>query len=131
MDIKQIFGDFFAQYVEETGKTYLSYVTTSSYRPGNPKTNPHAIMGNAMDITLRTNKDYSAITEYKELLNYCRKNWKWCAGADLTPQPTIPGGRGNVHIHLDLNGTERAKNPFFFIEDNGLYQKELKEGDEI
>lgn len=106
-------------------KPSLRYVVTSKDRPDDPNGSPHKIPGNAMDLTLRTGKDYSGMKEYKDLMKYMFDNWQYRAGADLTPS------NGNVHIHLDMGLTQATKMPYFFVEDSGRFIKQIKSKEEI
>lgn len=119
-DVKFIFDDFFSRYCSSKNYRYLTYVITSTFRKGNPKTNPHAVKGNAMDITLRYMGDYAGIKEYNKLFVYMLENWPYRAGIDNT--------HGNIHIHLDLGRTrpQGQEFPYFFKEDNCKWQKEIK-----
>jgi len=121
--IKETFDKFFKQYIKETKKTNLKYVITSSDRQGNSKTNPHAIPGNALDITLRLLNDYAPISEYNQLFAYMLNHWQFRAGIDNTV--------GNIHIHLDLGLTQTTKLPYFFKEDNQIWQYEITRVEQI
>lgn len=121
-NIKKIFKKFFEEYKIETGKGHLSYVTTSTYRRGS-KTNPHAIRGNAIDFTLRTNGSYSTIFEYNEIFKYMIDNWPYRAGIDNT--------WGNIHIHIDLGKTKVTDMPFFFKEDNQRFLYRITNHSEV
>lgn len=110
--IGNIFQSFFEQYKKDTARPSLRYVVTSTDRKGNPDTNPHAVPGNAIDVTLRTGKEYAPISEYNELFAYMMDNWPYRAGIDNT--------WGNIHIHIDLGRVlpSGQKMPYFFKEDN-------------
>lgn len=116
--IKDIWTLFFIEYIKGSNKNKLRYVITSEYRPGNKKSNPHAISGNALDITLRWDGEYAPIKEYNDLFIYMLGTWPYRAGIDNT--------HGNIHIHLDLGENRPAgqQMPYFFKEDSGkwLYQ---------
>lgn len=120
LTIDSVFKDFFDRYKKETGKDYLSIVKTSGYREGDKSKNPHAIMGNAMDFTLRSYGKYSGVNEYNDLFAYMFENWKFRAGIDNT---WIGEEKGNVHIHIDLgrNRPGGQDMPFFFKENHGKY----------
>lgn len=124
-EVLLIFGNFFKQYLYENAKSNLSFVVTSSYRKGNPNTNPHAIEGNAIDITLRKCGDYAAIKEYNKLFEYMFDNWPFRAGIDNT--------WGNIHIHIDLgqNRPSGQNMPYFFKEDDGRWKYQIKEKGQI
>lgn len=130
--IEDVFKPFFDQYKNDTKKSTLTYVVTSRDRKGGAG-NPHATPGNAMDLTLRTNGQYSAIKEYNDLLKYMFDNWQYRAGMDNTPNKTRPDFPGNVHIHIDLGMVMPPKQtmPFFFIEDNGVFQKRITNKNQI
>jgi len=125
MDIEEIFSNFFMDYCERADKReVLRYVITSTLREGSSK-NPHAMPGNAMDITLRLRGDYASITAYNELFIEIMAFWPFRAGIDNT--------RGNIHIHLDLGQVKPARQslPYFFKEDGGKWQAELKTIDDL
>ena len=120
-----IFSDWFMDYMNRTEQPDLDYVVTSTDREGNPKTNPHAVAGNAMDFTLRLRGDYAPIEKYNELFADFLSNWPFRAGLDNT--------HGNIHVHVDLGETrpDGQEMPFFFKEDNGRYQFQITEADQI
>lgn len=120
--ITEIFADFFAKYQHVKFKGAIKYVVTSTDRKGGP-TNPHALPGNAMDITLRKNGDYAGIHEYNYLFAYLMEAWPYRAGIDNTT--------GNIHIHLDLGRTNMTVKPYFFKEDNGKFLHQLTKKEEI
>lgn len=133
-NVTEIFADFFEDYKEDTGKSALKYVVTCTDRPGDPEGSPHKLLGNAVDLTLRWRGDYAPIKEYNALIIYALDNWPYRMGLDNTPQPTIPGGKGNVHIHVDLGRTPIAKKtgmPYFFIEDNGVFQRQIIDPEDV
>jgi len=127
VQIKEEFQNLFKQYKDEKGKKNLTYVITSADRQGNVNTNPHALAGNAIDLTLRVKGDYAPILEYNALLMYMVENWPYRAGLDNTPFVTQEGHKGNVHIHVDLglNRPPHQALPFFFIEDNGKFLRQV------
>ena len=127
MQIKEEFQNLFKQYKDEKGKKNLTYVITSADRQGNVNTNPHALSGNAIDLTLRVKGDYAPISEYNALLMYMVEHWPYRAGLDNTPFETQAGFKGNVHIHVDLglNRPPHQALPFFFIEDNGKFLRQV------
>lgn len=124
MNILDIWKEFWAGYRAALDKYNLSYVITSGNRPKDPEGSPHKIPGNALDITLRTDGSYAVIKEYHELFCFLIENWPYRAGIDNTPQD------GNVHIHLDLGQTNKTLMPFFFIENNGRFLKQVKTAEE-
>lgn len=118
--VKDEFDKMFNKYKAEKKKDRLSYVVTSGTRSNDPDGSPHKIPGNAMDFTLRTSGQYSTIKEYNDLFKYMMDNWFFRAGIDNT--------EGNIHIHIDL-GLVMPKGqvmPFFFKEDGGRYQWQIK-----
>lgn len=119
MTIKEEFEKIFSQYKEEHDKEALERVVTSTYRNGNPRANPHAVRDNAEDFTLRWRGDYAPISMYNHLMEYLMVNWPYRAGVDNTI--------GNIHIHIDLGKVkpEKQKLPFFFLEDDGKFQKQI------
>ncbi len=123
--IQQEFDYYYQAYRLGRKKTKLSYVITSTDRKGNPKTNPHAVPGNAMDFTLRIKDDYAPIAEYNELMEFLFKHWPYRAGIDNT--------WGNIHIHVDLGMVlpEGQELPFFFKEDDGKYTAQIKSLEDI
>lgn len=129
IDIK--WNEFFRAYVKEREKHSLRYVITSSDRPHDPEGSPHYIPGNALDLTLRLGKDYAPIHEYNSIMKYALDNWEYRMGLDNTPMPTKPGGKGNVHIHVDLGEGSKSGRPFFFIEDNGKFVKQVRTVEDI
>jgi len=125
MDIEEIFSNFFMDYCERASKReILRYVITSTLREGGPSS-PHSHPGNAMDITLRLRGDYAPITDYNELFIEIMAFWPFRAGIDNT--------RGNIHIHLDLGQVKPTRQdlPYFFKEDGGKWQAELKTIDDL
>lgn len=118
--IKPLFANLFYDYCQKKDIRGLEYKITSSDRDGDIKTNPHALPGNAMDISLRYRHDYAPVFMYNELFRWLMKTWPYRAGIDNTT--------GNIHIHLDMGGNrpEHQKMPFFFKEDNGKYQFQIK-----
>lgn len=133
MSIREKFNELFETYIDEKEKRNLSYVITSGDRQGNVNSNPHALHDHAIDLTLRVKKDYAPIREYNELLAYMLDNWPYRAGLDNTPYQTEEGKPGNVHLHVDLghNRPQGQTLPFFFIEDNGVFQKQVFSTDDI
>jgi len=123
--IKDEFKKLFSCYVEKHDKKNLTYVITSTDRSGNPKTNPHAIKGNAMDFTLRTGGAYSTIKEYNDLFMFLMFEWPYRAGIDNT--------EGNIHIHLDLGKVlpDGQFMPFFFKENGGKFQWQIKTDEDL
>ena len=125
-NIENVFLEYFEDYKKrKPGKTQLKIVKTSGDRKGNPLTNPHALPGNAMDFTLRFFGDYAPISAYNSLFSDMMENWPYRAGIDNTT--------GDIHIHVDL-GKNRPKNqnlPFFFKEDNGKYQYQLTNPEQL
>jgi len=123
--IGNIFPDFFEKYKKESGKNALRYVVTSTDRQGNPATNPHAVPGNAMDITLRIRKEYAPVSEYNDLFAYMMDNWNYRAGIDNT--------WGNIHIHIDLGKVAPVGQvlPYFFKEDNQKWICQIKDKNQI
>lgn len=116
MNIVEEFDELFKEYSKD--RPYLSIRVTCLDRPKDPFGSPHKKPGNAMDFTLRTNRDYSPIKEYNDLMLYMIKNWPYRAGVDNTPAD------GNVHIHIDLGQGSKTGVPYFFIENNGKWVKE-------
>jgi len=130
---EEIFTDFFMEYCEVNGKDGLSLRITSRDRDGDPAVNPHAMKGNAIDITLKQNGNFAGIKEYNELFKYMIDNWQFRAGIDNTQYETVKGKHPNVHIHIDLGGN-RPKGqgmPFFFEEDNGFYKRQITSADDL
>jgi hypothetical protein len=129
-NIQEIFEHFFAEYKNDSGKDSLTYVITSTDRPGNPKNNPHALPGNAMDLTLRTDGKYAHIKEYNELFKHIMFNWPFRAGIDNT---WVGEKIGNVHIHIDLgeNRPEGQELPYFFKENHGKFINQIIEVSQI
>ncbi len=126
--IQEKFKKLFDEYTESAGKKGLTYVITSTNRKGNAASNPHALPGNAMDLTLRVRGEYAPIKEYNALIVYMLSHWPYRAGLDNTPHQTKPGKSGNVHVHVDL-GQNRKKGqamPYFFIEDNEVFLRQVK-----
>jgi hypothetical protein len=128
--ITKMFEHLFAEYKFVKDKPDLTYVITSTDRAGNPKTNPHALPGNAMDFTLRTNGKYASITEYNELFLYLMEKWPFRAGIDNT---WIGEKVGNVHIHIDLGEVRPAGQylPYFFKENHGRFTHQITEADQL
>jgi len=125
MDVETIFGDFFICYCSEKGKdTKLTYVVTSTHRKGGAS-NPHAMIGNAMDFTLRWRGDYAPIQEYNKLFAGLMLHWPFRAGIDNT--------YGNIHIHIDLGQVlpDGQKLPYFFKEEDSKWLKEIKTEDDL
>lgn len=131
-NIKDEFDAYFRMYQKEKFKGGISYVQTSGYR-AKPAGTPHSIKDNAMDCTLRSNGDFASIHEYKYLMKWMMDRWPYRMGLDMTPNVTQPGFPGNVHIHLDLGGgrPQGQAMPFFFIEDNGKFQRQVKTKEDI
>ena len=117
--VQDVFNAYCDGYKKRVNKPYLNYVITSTYRKGDPKNNPHALKGNALDFTLRNNKDFSPIHEYNELFADMINNWIFRAGIDNT--------HGNIHIHIDLgqNRPLGQQMPYFFKEDNGVWLDQI------
>jgi hypothetical protein len=130
---EEIFTDFFMEYCEIMDKPGLSLRITSRDREGDINPSPHALPGNAIDITLKNNGNFAPIREYNELFKYMIDNWLFRAGIDNTERVTEAGKHPNVHIHVDLGGNrprnkqtgELQKMPFFFEEDNGRYKRTI------
>lgn len=123
--------EFFLRYKIDMDQDHLTYVITSDDRFGDPDGSPHAIAGNALDVTLRWRGDYAPIKMYNKLMAYALSNWNYRMGLDNTPHVTKPGGKGNVHIHVDLGRTMKTEMPFFFIEDNGRFVKRVEREEDI
>ncbi len=125
MRINDEFQKVFEQYKKLAGNQNVNYVVTSTNRQGDPKKNPHAIKDNAMDITLRTRGQYSPISEYNELMAFLIEKWPYRAGVDNTT--------GNIHIHLDLGMLlpKGQKMPYFFLEDGGVWIREVKSKEDL
>lgn len=135
-NIKEIFEHFFSEYISVKNKDSLTYVITSTDREGDPKSNPHALPGNAMDFTLRTSDKYANIREYNELFSYMVECWPFRAGIDNT---WLGEKVGNVHIHIDLGEnrpidklTGRSQEmPYFFKENHGKFTNRITEASQI
>ena len=126
MNVEEIFANYFITYCEKFSKTNLKYFKTSDYREGNAQSNPHAIVGNAMDFVLKyKDNSYAIIEEYNLLFKDMLTNWPYRAGIDNT--------YGNIHIHLDL-GLNKPVNqtlPFFFKEDDGRFKYQIINEDQV
>lgn len=128
----ELFTDYFHKYKASQGKIYLTFDVTCGDKPEHGAGWPHGVAGNAIDIILRVNGDYSGIAEYNQLFAHMLHNWPYRAGLDNTYWETVKGEHPNVHIHIDLNRHQPAgKMPFFFIEDGGRYQREVVKESEI
>lgn len=122
MRVSEEFDKVFEEYKAVHKREHLTYKVTSTFREGNPKTNPHSVLDNAMDLTLRWRGDYAPIPMYNHLMEYLMEQWPYRAGVDNT--------FGNIHIHIDLGlvKPEKQELPYFFLEDNQKWVKELKPG---
>lgn len=125
MKIQEEFETYWLNYMAGVKNPRLEYKITSTDREGNSKTNPHALKGNAMDISLRYKGDYAAISWYNSLFEWLFKNWPYRAGIDNT--------EGNIHIHLDLGKVipDGQKLPFFFKEDGGKFLYQITKPEQI
>lgn len=130
---EEIFTDFFIDYCRVKEKPELKFVVTSRDRDGDRKSNPHAFPGNAIDIILKNGTRYAPTTEYNDLFRYMVEIWPFRAGIDNTEYETKKGKHPNVHIHIDLGQNRPAEQelPFFFIEDNEAFQKQVREASEV
>lgn len=123
--IKQIFANTFIDYCNQKDIRGFEYKITSADRDGDRNLNPHALPGNALDVSFRYRKDYAPIFMYNDFFKWLMSNWPYRAGIDNTT--------GNIHIHLDLGGNrpEHQAMPYFFKEDNGKFQFQIKSEKDI
>lgn len=123
MKCEETFMVFFNDYCVKNSIKDLSVKITSRDRQGDPKTNPHAIPGNAIDFVLKKRGDYAPISEYNNLFENMLERWPYRAGIDNTT--------GNIHIHVDLGETGTTSIPYFFKEDNGKFQYRITKKEQI